>query len=243
LTADWEKLSLDRFASEGFLLTPPAWPATVLAALAAEVRALQAQELASLEFPDDRARELNRRRFFLHDLRFKCPAFAQVLRSVPFRRICTGLLGPDVDTHYDAAIIKSPRDGHRIDWHQNEGLNVFGVKGHLTCFTAVTSMTVENGCLWILPDSHRLGRLPHVDSETAGFQEIETDKSGAVPIEMEPGQILAIHPLLLHASGPNTAGDDRIAYVPVLQRRQAVRRAGRLVFATPVFRRGRPVFD
>src|SRR5947208_2028 len=127
--ADFEK-----YYTEGYLLTPPMWPDVSVAALDLAVRELYADERKVLERLPSDVKELNRRRFFLHDLRLKSEVFASFIRSSPFLEICNQLLGPDVDTHYDGAIIKCAKDGHSIDWHQNEGLNVFGVKRHLTCF-------------------------------------------------------------------------------------------------------------
>jgi phytanoyl-CoA hydroxylase len=236
-------LDFSLYDEQGFLLTPPGWSPDILDALEYEARVIYKHELASETYADDQSRELNRRRTFVHDLRWKSELFARFLRSAPYRDVCLQLIGRDVDTHYDGAIVKCARDGHEIDWHQNEGLNVFKVTRHLTCFTAISPMTIDNGCLWIIPGSQRLGLLPHVHSAVSGFKEINYDKTDAIPVEMRRGEILVIHPLLLHMSGENKSDDIRIGYVPVLQETQPVFLHGERIKVSPVFRDGRPVYE
>ena len=67
----------------------------------------------------------------------------------------------------------------------------------------------ENGCLRVLPGTHKLGLLPHgkvknVEEHEAWTDETEgVDLSKEIPVVMEKGDILFFHELLIHSSGRN----------------------------------------
>ena len=71
----------------------------------------------------------------------------------------------------------------------------------------------ENGCLWVIPGSHRLGLLPHGDVKNLDEHESWThetegvDLKKEIPVVMEKGDILFFHELLIHSSGKNRSKD------------------------------------
>lgn len=71
----------------------------------------------------------------------------------------------------------------------------------------------ENGCLWVIPGTHRLGLLPHGDVTNLEEHEAWThqtqgvDLSVQVPVVMEKGDILFFHELLIHSSNKNRSAD------------------------------------
>lgn len=78
----------------------------------------------------------------------------------------------------------------------------------IATWTAIDRCTRENGCLAVVPGSHR-GELgwhgapdwEHVNSGFFALEEIDVD--ARVHVEMEPGDVLLFHPLLVHGSGRN----------------------------------------
>ncbi len=86
-------------------------------------------------------------------------------------------------------------------------------------WVAIDDATVENGCLWVLPGSHRSGYLyplrPHErpeESDTApesyGF-----DDTAELPVELEAGSVLFFNGYLLHRSKPNRSDGFRRTFV------------------------------
>lgn len=67
----------------------------------------------------------------------------------------------------------------------------------------------ENGCLWVLPGSHKLGLLPHgavknLDEHESWTEETEgIDTSQQIAVPMEKGDILFFSELLIHSSTKN----------------------------------------
>ncbi|MGH2579295.1 MAG: phytanoyl-CoA dioxygenase family protein, partial [Actinomycetota bacterium] len=96
-------------------------------------------------------------------------------------------------------------------WHQDETHIPTRDRSLTAVWIAIDDATVENGCLWVIPGSHRLGVLypdreqddPRFDCtrEAYGFRYREED---AVPVELPAGSALLFDGYLLHRSLPNT---------------------------------------
>ena len=93
-------------------------------------------------------------------------------------------------------------------WHQDEQPIPTRDRSLIGVWLALADTTVDSGCLWIMPDSHKSGviyeRYPHdlPDVDTMpiarGF-----DDAGAVPVEMRKGSALFFSGYLLHSSKKN----------------------------------------
>src|SRR5438445_3683766 len=97
--------------------------------------------------------------------------------------------------------ITSPRDRATLYPHTNDDLLAVGV--------ALDDGTLENGCLLMLPGSHRGPILdPRQDGVFVGAIDVEregVDVPGAVPVTVGAGDITLHHARMLHASAPNTS--------------------------------------
>ncbi|MCC6848797.1 MAG: phytanoyl-CoA dioxygenase family protein [Deltaproteobacteria bacterium] len=91
----------------------------------------------------------------------------------------------------------------------------FGFKEVVAVFTYVVPTSIERGCIWLVPYSHRLGLLPHQEEgDHAGVVAPGTaDWEHAVPIPGSPGDTLLWHFNVLHGSRPNVTAEDRPAVV------------------------------
>jgi hypothetical protein len=70
----------------------------------------------------------------------------------------------------------------------------------------------ENGCLEVVPGSHRNGEAPRKAIDGFGANEMDESafKGKLVPLEVPAGSVVYFGSLLIHASAPNrTAGDRR----------------------------------
>jgi len=100
-------------------------------------------------------------------------------------------------------------------WHQDERFIPTRDRSLVGAWIAVDDADIENGCLWVLPGSHRTGQLwPTRDhdkselfdptDECYGF-----DESGAVPVEVAAGSVVFFNGYLLHRSLPNQSQSRR----------------------------------
>lgn len=83
-------------------------------------------------------------------------------------------------------------------------------------WTAISPCTRETGCLAVIPGSHRQGLLGHGEPDWeylnyGFFSAKDVDLEARVHLEMQPGDTLLLHPLLLHGSGRNRSSGFRRA--------------------------------
>jgi phytanoyl-CoA hydroxylase len=104
-------------------------------------------------------------------------------------------------------------------WHQDERFIPTRDRSLVGAWIALDHATVENGCLWVIPGSHRAGVLhqfkPHGNpdefdptDEAFGF-----DDSTAIPVEVNPGDVVFFNGYLLHRSLRNRSTGTRRSLV------------------------------
>jgi ectoine hydroxylase-related dioxygenase (phytanoyl-CoA dioxygenase family) len=124
--------------------------------------------------------------------------------------VLTTLIGPNVKMMQSMLFIKSEgRPGQA--WHQDEAHIPTRDRSLTAVWIALDDATVENGCLWVIPGSHRAGvlfptrtqedRRFDCTDEAYDFGYAETD---AVPVEVPAGAAVVFNGYLLHRSLPNT---------------------------------------
>jgi ectoine hydroxylase-related dioxygenase (phytanoyl-CoA dioxygenase family) len=103
-------------------------------------------------------------------------------------------------------------------WHQDSYYFNFDQQPQVGLWLAISEATLENGCLSVMPGSHVQPVLEHIPDRrqgaNQGYQEVlGLDDSGAVPVLMQPGDLLVFHSYLLHRSVDNIANSRRAAMV------------------------------
>jgi ectoine hydroxylase-related dioxygenase (phytanoyl-CoA dioxygenase family) len=127
------------------------------------------------------------------------------------------LLGPKLDCFLSQFIFKNPGAWGQ-PWHQDAYYFPFDDSPQVGIWLAITPATLRNGCLHVVPGSHREPVHAHVldrrPGANLGYMEIvDHDMSGAVPVLLETGDLLVFHSHLMHASTDNTSEGIRAAMV------------------------------
>lgn len=143
------------------------------------------------------------------------PTFRRYIQSPMFRDACERIYGSKaaISVFRTMMVNKPPHRGARIGWHQ-DCWNYLDRNPMLTVWTALDPATAENGCLQIIPGSHKRGHL--CPKDTSGFLTDEMvgehcrDRD-VVFLTMEAGDVAFLHNHLLHASDANRSGQHRRA--------------------------------
>jgi phytanoyl-CoA hydroxylase len=97
-------------------------------------------------------------------------------------------------------------------WHQDAAYWRDYASNQITVWIAIDDASEENGCVWAIPGSHKLGLIPHVKKELQ-VEESKIDLSKAVPVPVPAGGLLIFHSLVLHMSQRNNSDKSRWAII------------------------------
>jgi phytanoyl-CoA hydroxylase len=142
--------------------------------------------------------------------------------------VAEAFVGPNIAFFAADYIAKPPRDGQAVLWHQDGNYWPLVPMEVITIWFAVSKTTPENGCVRVIPGSHRLGPIDHrSEKERVNLLNSQVapefvDESRAVNVELNPGDISVHHPHILHGSEANTSEEWRrggsLQYMPATTR-------------------------
>jgi Protein involved in biosynthesis of mitomycin antibiotics/polyketide fumonisin len=115
--------------------------------------------------------------------------------------------------------IKNPNEKGFVSYHQDA--KYIGLEPHnwVTVWLAVTDANEQNGCMRMLPGSHKENLKIHEQKFdennllTRGQTITDIPLEKTEPIILKAGQISLHHPTIIHGSGLNQSNDRRIGFV------------------------------
>jgi phytanoyl-CoA hydroxylase len=126
-------------------------------------------------------------------------------------KLATRLLGPNVRLYWNQAVYKRPENRRDFPWHQDNGYRLTDPAHYLTVWLALNDATLENGCIWVQPNSHTQGVLEHTPTDV-GLQCYFGDNPG-LPVPLRKGSLVAFQSLVVHRSTPNLSDHIRKAFI------------------------------
>jgi ectoine hydroxylase-related dioxygenase (phytanoyl-CoA dioxygenase family) len=132
-----------------------------------------------------------------------------------------GLLGEtEVSLFTDKLNLKRPGEGSRFRWHQDSPYWAHfhpDVERLPNVMLGLDDATERNGCLRLIPASHRHGILPGLEGEgrlgPLFTNPAHFDESLQLPIALSVGSLLFFSPSVVHGSGPNDSTEPRRALI------------------------------
>jgi hypothetical protein len=157
------------------------------------------------------------------------PAVFDLLRNPRLLDLAEMFVGPEIYSNPvqhtrvklpESMLPESVRTGLTVQIAQHQDLGVIDPEADqtemLTVWFPITRATIDNGCLAVVPGSHRGELALHCRSEE---QRTENQVcippsllADQVPVPMEPGDVLVIHRKTRHAGLPNQSDDIRWSF-------------------------------
>jgi hypothetical protein len=133
------------------------------------------------------------------------------------------ILGPDIALFSSHFICKPHGNGKRVPWHEDSAYwkGMMDKSEVCTVWLAIDPSRRENGCMQVIPHSHRTGKKGFSDYEPVDAaknvfsKEIvkpQVDDRIAVALELEPGQASLHDGRIIHGSDANTSPLRRCGY-------------------------------
>jgi ectoine hydroxylase-related dioxygenase (phytanoyl-CoA dioxygenase family) len=169
------------------------------------------------------------------------PVFLAYIQHPLFRDITRQLIGENVSIYRAMFMNKPARRGTYLPYHQDAGTQwSLDRDPYVTIWTALDDSTIANGCVQIIPGSHRLGLLSERGHTITPEQEaIYCREEDSRYLEMKAGEVVLLHNLVLHRSGINATEQPRRAFSVVYMDAATRDISGRGIVYPVVF--GQPV--
>jgi ectoine hydroxylase-related dioxygenase (phytanoyl-CoA dioxygenase family) len=162
-----------------------------------------------------------------HELVASDPFWVRLVSDDRLLDLAEIFVGPDIALFASHYISKPPFSGQPVLWHQDGAYWPLEPMKVVTLWLAVDHSLPENGCMRVIPGSHR-GEIHAVRqrADTANVlgseSAAEADESRAVDVILAPGDVEIHHPNIMHASDPNVSPRRRcgltIRYIPTSTR-------------------------
>jgi ectoine hydroxylase-related dioxygenase (phytanoyl-CoA dioxygenase family) len=196
-------------------------------------------------------RRLNRREEYdglsiIHDIILLHPAFLSLARSPKLLGIIELLIGANIEIQHCKINWKPAETGAgEVKWHQDFPYLPHTNFDLCAAFVVLDYTGAENGCMRVIPGSHRLGPLKHTDSEGRTVAYVTDERFAEanyelVDLVMEPGDVSIHHVLTLHSSYPNRSTSPRCAIIFEFRAADAMQIGGGVKKTTGVLVRGSP---
>jgi hypothetical protein len=207
--------NLGRYELDGYLIFRNVLDTGLIAQASEHVAWLQRRH------PELRGEDLG------HELVAKDPFWVRLVSDERLLDIAERFLGRDIALFASHYICKPPHSGRPVLWHQDGAYWPLEPMEVITLWLAIDDSTPENGCLRVIPGSHRghlhqLRQREDVDSVLGSESATDVDERLAVDLALAAGDVEVHHPSIMHGSNANTSPMRRcgltIRYIPTSTR-------------------------
>lgn len=134
------------------------------------------------------------------------------------------VIGADIVLWASSVFCKPAGTGLEVPWHQDGQYWPIRPRATVTVWIALDDVTRENGCMRVIPGSHRMGEFSHEVSDREDLvlnnvmNDPRLDLTQACDVELEAGQLSLHDANLVHGSQANRSAQRRagfaIRYMP-----------------------------
>jgi len=155
----------------------------------------------------------------LVNIHHQAPTVKAYYFNGPLVDIASEIIGPNIKGATSQLTFKMKGNTKPFGWHQDNGYGELEPYNALTTLTALDDTDRGNGCLWLIPGSHKNGQIKveqNEEQKKSGSEIIvEADDNLALPMEMQAGDVLIFNCWMLHKSDGNMSDtrDRRILFL------------------------------
>lgn len=130
-------------------------------------------------------------------------------------KIVEAILGPNVEIFGNGqCLYKEPVGGHPKHLHQDSAYFEHRYQGPVGILNYVVDTDLVNGALHVVPGSHRLGQLKHIDTFShLGLEEDEWPWERALPVIGKAGDSIFFNVKTIHGSKQNMSDKPRPVFI------------------------------
>ncbi|RMF76281.1 MAG: phytanoyl-CoA dioxygenase family protein [Chloroflexi bacterium] len=167
-----------------------------------------ARDLRDTLAPEDRQDTVRKLSYFVdYEARLHALATYPPMLSV-LRRI----IGDEPDMFQDMALLKPPKIGREKPWHQDNAYFNLPVETPVVgVWIALDEALIENGCMHIIPGTHRDGPVVHFKRRDWQICDTDVQVNHIVAVPLQPGSCLLFNGLLHHGTPPSRSAKRRRA--------------------------------
>jgi ectoine hydroxylase-related dioxygenase (phytanoyl-CoA dioxygenase family) len=131
------------------------------------------------------------------------------------------VLGSDILIYGSLVFYKPPHDSSYVSWHQDSFYSGLHLTPSTSAWIALTPSNQDNGCMRVIPGSHRQGSLAHDNvlddpnllNRRGERIRMDVDEAKAVDVVLRPGEMSLHQSTIVHGSNPNTADQPRVGFI------------------------------
>jgi len=130
------------------------------------------------------------------------------------------VIGSDILVDGNVVFYKPPHDEGYASWHQDSVYSGWHLTPSVSAWIALTVSEPANGCMRVIPGSHKQGVLEHENVQDPNLLNkrgerlrMDVDESQAVDVVLNPGEMSLHHTNIVHGSNPNTSDGPRIGFI------------------------------
>lgn len=131
-----------------------------------------------------------------------------------------GILGPNILIDGNLVFHKPAHDASYSSWHQDSVYSGWHLTPSVSAWIALTFSEPANGCMRVIPGSHRQGLLDHDNVQDPNLLNkrgerlrMDVDESQALDVVLRPGEMSLHHTNIIHGSNANQSDGPRIGFI------------------------------
>jgi ectoine hydroxylase-related dioxygenase (phytanoyl-CoA dioxygenase family) len=152
--------------------------------------------------------------------------YTDVMRNAAVVDMVADLIGPDVKFHHDKINLKLPGSNTEVHYHQDFLFTPHTNDDIVTALIMLDDVTEDNGCLKVVPGSHKGGLHSLFEGDTfTGRMAADVTaemKAVDVPVTGPAGSVCLMHTRIAHGSDSNNGTIPRGLYICVYTAADAV---------------------